>query len=615
MKESGDPSFDAVLSYLRSVRGVDLSGYKRTSLVRRAQRRLADTGVAGFADYLDYLQVHPEECSRLIESLLINVTSFFRDAAAWEHLRLALLPDLLSRKGADEPIRVWSAGCASGEEAFSVAILLAEALDPEDFRGRVKIYATDLDEDALRVARGASYDADSLKEMPPGLREKYFEPGSGRLVLRPDLRRAVIFGRHDLVQDAPISRLDLLVCRNVLMYFNAETQARVLARLHFALSEPGILFLGRAEMLLAHPNLFVPLDLRHRLFSRAAGALGRERRLVVASVGGPEGVETLGRHVRLREAAFDAGVHAQIVVDGGGRLALANQAARRQFGLLATDVGRSFQDLEVSYRPVELRSLIERALAERRPLGRVVAERARPDGSAQFVAVHVAPMTGVDGAPPAVSVVFEDVTDAHRLQQDLERSRQELETAYEELQSTNEELQTTNEELQSTVEELETTNEELQSTNEEMETMNEELQSTNTELQAINDELRERTQEAQTASGLLASIVSSLHSAVVALDTVLRVLVWSAHAEELFGLRAAETVGRPLAGLDVGLPVESVARAARLFLDGVEGLDAVRFVATNRRGKSFDCRITGTLLLDPDKSRRGIVLLIVEETP
>jgi two-component system CheB/CheR fusion protein len=188
-----------------------------------------------------------------------------RDKTAWNYLQHQTLPRLLNEKSERRQIRIWSAGCASGEEAYTLAMILAEALGIDQFRQRIKIYATDIDEEALTQARHASYSDRDLKSVPDELQQKYFEEVGGRSVFRPDLRRVVIFGRHDLVQDAPISRLDLLVCRNTLMYFNAETQARILDRFHFALNNTGILFLGKAEMLLTHANIFTPITPKEKL--------------------------------------------------------------------------------------------------------------------------------------------------------------------------------------------------------------------------------------------------------------------------------------------------------------------------------------------------------------
>ena len=198
----------------------------------------------GYGDYLEYLETHPGEFTNLFNTVLINVSSFFRDSPAWEYLRAEILPQLLAAKADAEPIRVWSAGCAGGQEAYSLAMTLAEVLGADAFCQRVKIYATDIDEDAVTQARQGSYSAQDLEPVPPDLRDRYFERAAARHVFRKELRPAIIFGNLNLVQDAPISRLDLLVCRNTLMYFNLETQRQVLARFHFALNDAGFLFLG-----------------------------------------------------------------------------------------------------------------------------------------------------------------------------------------------------------------------------------------------------------------------------------------------------------------------------------------------------------------------------------
>jgi two-component system, chemotaxis family, CheB/CheR fusion protein len=239
----GDQAFEALLEFLKRSRGFDFTGYKRSGLQRRLTKRMQQLQIDAFEAYVDYLEVHPEEFIQLFNTILINVTAFFRDVAAWEFLAKEIIPRILSHKAAGDPIRVWSAGCASGEETYTTAILLAEALGWGEFRQRVKIYATDVDEDALAQARLASYGPRAINDLPPELRQKYFEQGDSSYVFRSDLRRTVIFGRHDLIQDAPIPRLDLVVCRNTLMYFNAEVQSRVLARLHFALNDEGFLAL------------------------------------------------------------------------------------------------------------------------------------------------------------------------------------------------------------------------------------------------------------------------------------------------------------------------------------------------------------------------------------
>jgi two-component system CheB/CheR fusion protein len=609
---SSTQEFEALVEYLKNSRGFDFSGYKRSSLRRRVGKRMQGLRIERYGDYLDYLEVHPEEFIQLFNTILINVTGFFRDTAAWECLAAEAMPQLITRKQPHEPIRVWSAGCASGEEAYTLAIVLAEALGLESFRQRVKIYATDVDEEALVQARQASYSARDLQPLSPELRGKYFERVNERFVFRPDLRRAVIFGRHDLVQDAPISRLDLLVCRNTLMYFNAETQARILARFHFALNDLGVIFLGKAEMLLTRANLFNPVHLKHRIFTKVAKPALRDRLMIVAQAGNMEMNNHLVSYVRLRDAAFDAVPVAQVVLDLHGNLLLINQEARAIFGLLPQDVGRPFYELDLSYRPLELRSRIEQVYTDLRPQHLTNIERPLSDGKMQCLDVHLVPLIDTDGTPLGISIAFHDVTHHRRLQTELEKSRQELETAYEELQSTNEELETTNEELQSTVEELETTNEELQSTNEELETMNEELQSGNEELQTINDELRERTDEVNRSKAFLESIMSSLHVAAVVVDPNFNILMWNAEANELWGLRDDEVHGQSFLNLEIGLPVELLRTPVRAVLSGRSAFQEVVLDATNRRGKAIQCRVTCTPLVGAERDTQGVILLMEE---
>ncbi len=608
---TNDAEFEALIEFIRTSRGFDFSGYKTASLMRRVRKRMQSVAAQKFSDYQDYLEVHPEEFTYLFNTVLINVTAFFRDPLAWDYLAKEIVPKILEHKATDQPIRIWSAGCASGEEAYTLALVFAEALGLERFQQRVKIYATDVDEDALTRARQASYTVKDMEPLPPPLREKYFDQTGDRFVFRSDPRRAVIFGRHDLLQDAPIPHLDLLVCRNTLMYFNAEAQARILTRFHFALNDEGFLFLGKAEMLLTYGSFFSPVDLRCRIFSKMPQSLVHNR-LPLLTQGTPEGVNMLTRYVRLREAAFDTMPVATIVVDDTGNLALASEKVRVMFGVTQTDLGRPFRDLELSYRPVELRSLIDEVKVKRLPvLLREVEWTAGPTET-RYLDIQVTPLSDNGGTVLGTGVTFSDVSHPRRLKEELQRSNQELETAYEELQSTNEELETTNEELQSTVEELETTNEELQSTNEEMETMNEELQSTNEELQTTNEELRQRSGELSRMNLFLESILASVHAAIVVVDRTLNIQIWSPKAQDLWGLRPAEAQGQAFLSLDLGLPVEQLKTPIRATLAGESNSRELTLDAINRRGKAIKCRVTCTPLAGAGKEIEGAVLLMEE---
>jgi len=598
--------FESLLSYLKQSRGFDFTAYKRTSLMRRVLVRMQTMGVRGFGTYLDFLQVDPEEFTRLFNTILINVTSFFRDPTNWDVLKESVLPRVVGPPAATEMIRVWSAGCASGEEAYSIAMLLAEAIGQEAFRERVKIYATDVDEDALNQGRHATYGARTAEDVPAPLLEKYFDRQDERYVFNKELRRSVIFGRHDLIQDAPISRVDLLICRNCLMYFNTEAQARILSRFHFALVPSGVLFLGKAETLLAQSAAFEPVDIKRRLFVKQ-DRQPETRHLTLAP---PNGYDK-ARH--LREAAGDVSPSAQLVVDREGIVVQTNQPLRTLFGLTSRDLGRPLQDLEVSYRPFELRSCIERAYMDRRPVTVVDGLWTGPGGHTTFLELSVVPLLDSSGAPLGVSIHFVDVSRQRQLQEEVHRASQELETALEELQSTNEELETTNEELQSTVEELETTNEELQSTNEELETMNEELQSTNEELQTINEEARERGDQLGELNSFLESILTSLRSAVAVVDRDLHVRKWSRRAEDLWGLRSDEVLQKNFLNLDIGLPVERLRAPIRSCLAGEAEFLDLTLDATNRRGRPIQVRVTCTpLTAGPPDDSRGVILMMEE---
>jgi two-component system, chemotaxis family, CheB/CheR fusion protein len=601
---------EALLSYLKQTRGFDFTVYKRPTLMRRMLVRMEAAGMGSFADYLDYLQVDPDEFTRLFNTILINVTSFFRDPQAWELVRSDVIPRLLGETGAGGLIRVWSAGCASGEEAYTIAMLLAEALGRDQFRERVKIYGTDVDEDALTEARQAAYDSRRVEGVPPDLLQKYFDRQDERFVFDKELRHRVIFGRHDLNQDAPISRIKLLTCRNCLMYFNAEAQARILARFQFALTASGILFLGRSETLLSRSVDFGALDVRQRLFVKTAGG-PRER---VGELDRRRWIEPTDTIQRLRDASADSAPVAELLVDNSGKVIQLNGQLRSVFGLTAHDLGRPLQDLEISYRPFELRSCIERAYAEHRPIAQSEGAWRGPGGQAMHFDLLVVPVPDTDGTFLGCNCIFTDVTRAHRLQEEVQRTHQELETALEELQSTNEELETTNEELQSTVEELETTNEELQSTNQELETMNEELQATNEELQAINQEARERGDQLGQLNAFLESILTSLRGGVVMLDRDLHIQKWNLKAEDLWGLRPEEVQSRNFLNLDIGLPVDQLKGPIRACLASEMEFTEVVLDATNRRGKPMRVKVTCTQLADPKGGDPQGVILLMQET-
>ena len=423
---------------------------------------------------------------------------------------------------------------------------------------------------------------------------------------RSDIRRSVVFGRNDLLSDPPISKVDLLVSRNTLMYFGAQAQHTVLANFSFALGPGGFLFLGKAEALHSRTSLFLPVDLKHRVFTRNPGIAPEYRRDRAVSGGCTSRGKPQAARVELRKRPFGT------TRDRHGRAPRARQhGGARSLQPFADDVGRPLQDLEVSYRPLELRSRIDQTISERRPLFERDVQFGI-DGTEHQLDAQFTPLQSTGGELFGVSIVFDDVTRARGLRSELEGAKRELETAYEELQSTVEELETTNEELQSTNEELETTNEELQSTNEELETMNEELQSTNEELLTMNDELRDRTDEAVGANAFLSSVLTSIPEAVVVLDPDLVVTAWSSAAADIWGVSAQEAEGQFFLNLDIGLPVGELREPARAALGGQE-IESLPVPAHDRRGKPVIASVSFAPLLGAGDEPRGAILTMKVE--
>jgi two-component system, chemotaxis family, CheB/CheR fusion protein len=600
-------AFQDLIRYIQESRGIDFRGYKATSLRRRVTLRMEHAGAEDFAAYHEFLEAHPQEFAALLNTILINVTSFFRDAEAWEALKTEVVARLAG-PGRHDNIRIWSIGCASGEEPYSLAMLFAEAMGITEFSHRVKIYATDLDEPALEVARRATYQPRDVDHVPEALRHKYFEHTGNHYTVSRELRKCVIFGRHNIVNDAPISRINLLVCRNLLIYLETETQNAVLPRLHYALADDGVLFLGKAETQLARSKLFRSIDIKHRLFQKVPQEW-RRMRGASGMIGGEADNNLPLLQGRLLDAIVDNAASAYLAIDSDGIMVFANAQARRMLEVGEPDVGRPFRDLAISYRPVELRSRIDEAHRQGRPIRIEQQEYHRPPAEPIRLSIEVAPLTARDGSSMATLLTFTDTTLTFQLQRDLESAHESLETTIEELQSANEELETTNEELQSTNEELETTNEELQSTNEELETTNEELRATNEELEATNEELRRQSEVAITYQQYTEAILRSTNAGIIVVDRDLKVRSWNRGSEAVWGLREEEAIDRDFAELDIGLPVHQLVPAVQAVIDRGEATD-LQVSAVERRGRQIRCRVRITSLVYPDRASHGAVLIV-----
>jgi two-component system, chemotaxis family, CheB/CheR fusion protein len=361
-----------------------------------------------------------------------------------------------------------------------------------------------------------------------------------------------------------------------------------------------VLFLGKAEMLLSHSTLFTPVDLKRRVFRRVprpAQALG-----TVFVDPPPPATSAVTGLDELRTEAFLSSPLAQLVLTSNGLVALPNRQLENLFGVSSRDIGRPFRDLDLSYRPAELRRYIEQAQLERRTLRVTDVELSRGGATdATHLEVQISPLTGNDGSLLGVNLIFHDVTASRRLQEDLQHANHQLEAAYEELQSTNEELETTNEELQSTVEELETTNEELQSTND--------------ELQSINDQLRVSTDRLDQANSFMESVLTSLQAGVAVVDRDLRIRMWNRRAEDLWGPRAGEVIGQHFLNLDIGLPIERLRPLLRDALGSGGASAEVSVDAVNRRGRTVVVRVACTPLqgMDGHVAADGAIIVMEPE--
>jgi two-component system, chemotaxis family, CheB/CheR fusion protein len=555
---ASDAAFQRLLEKLSESYNFDFREYKPASLARRIRQRMSQARAESFEAYARLLDERPDEHVALFNTILINVTGFFRDPEAWATLADEIIPRLVSEAGDSRSLRLWSAGCASGEEPFSLAVLLAEHLGDRVGEYQVKIYGSDVDEDALGAARQALYRTDQLKDVPDRLLERYFTRDGQLWRFRRDLRRWCIFGSHNLTQAPPLSHIDLLVCRNVLIYFNSALQDRILSRFHYAVRDGGFLFLGRSESLLARSRLFAPVHLKWRIFQRlpssnraAAAVLPEETLAPARTEAGPAGSRV--------QRALESLPGAVMVVDAGDTVLTWNPVAEALFETpVANAVGRKFRDLDVSYRVEGLRARMEEVKARQARARMDSVTFTRRNGDVVHAAVTIAPLFE-SYRFIGVLVYAEDATEHARLKEQMGRIAEQHATAIEELQSTNEELETTNEELQSTNEELETTNEELQSTNEELETTVEELQAANAELAALNAELEERGGELAHLDGYHRGILNSLEQSVIVIDRMGVVRTWNHAAERMWGLRTEQVVGREL----FALPLADLTQRAR----------------------------------------------------
>src|SRR5438067_1932509 len=473
-----DRGLEAILEKIRDFRNFDFRNYKRGTLLRRIQRRMQDRHKRTTKDYAALLERDPNEVDHLISSMLIKVTSFFRDPDLWEELSSRIIPQMLAEKAAGEEIRVWSAGCATGEEAFTAAMVIAEAMGPSFGNQEIRVFGTDVDEKAIAYARKGQYTREQVQSLPKRLLSEWFIPEGDAYSVRKELRRSVVFGINNLVSDAPISRLDLLICRNVFIYLDATLQKRVLTRFHYALRRHGILMLGKSELIPFAARLYEPVDLARRVYRKngageAAVAHDRLMRLLQQeSVSNdPEEKTEGGSTDQFHREVLQLLRAPVIATSADGVVMLWNRAAAHLWNRPEREtVGKKLTALNLPGLSGEL--LIEKTAAVREGRAEhassegVVAHAG--DGSGVHVCVDVSRMRDTAGEVSGLLYLVHDVSAVHVMENELRKATEERRSAFEELQTINEEMQSSNEELETTNEELQSANEELQTTNEEL---------------------------------------------------------------------------------------------------------------------------------------------------
>ena len=543
--EKAEDPLRELLVTISAQTNIDFRYYKSSTIHRRVARRMGITHNPTISDYEEYIRLNPGEIQELVKALLIKVTGFFRDSEAFDFLKKDILPELIARGQANERnLRLWSAGCATGEEAYSMALLLADLLGPIFPEWNIKIFATDLAEDAIAFARRGLYPENVLSELPDHYKARFFERVDHGYRIAKILRQIVIFGQQDISRGVPFPRIDLVSCRNLLIYLKPELQQVVLDLFAYSLRlSRGYLFLGKAETTRPTKANFELVNKKWKIYrclggplelplpdapvtNRSGPNIGRESRwrpqLGNFPLASPLDLTHAELEItqlrRMNETMLRYTSVAVVIIDRSYRILTINAAARRLFAIRETAYDQDFLHTVRGMPYHEVRTSIDRAYSENSMMLLEEIELDHAEGSGRYINFSVMPMQVEQGAPPLAVISATDVTEQVQLKKKLEAMQREqaeiitelsevsrrystmnkeMQDANEELQAANEELMLTQEELQATNEEFETTNEELQATNEELETNNEELQATNEELQTTNDELTARTLELQ----------------------------------------------------------------------------------------------------------------------
>ena len=629
-----------LLMQLRSATGHDFSSYKQSTIGRRIERRMAQHDLTDIGVYQRYLKENPAEMQALFKELLINVTSFFRDPEAFAALKDDILPQLLAGKPEDYVFRVWVAGCASGEEAYSIAILLREAIDQlaESHQSTfsTQIYATDLDDDAIATARAGHYPLNIAADVSPERLRRFFTRDESGFRVKNEIREMVVFAVQNVIKDPPFTKLDLLSCRNLMIYLEPDLQNRLIPTFHYALKPGGMLLLSSSESIGNHTELFTAVNRKWKIY-RAEHSANASRALINRSLawqttGGkiPESVSKAARQTNFAELAMrvllKAYAPASVVADRHGNILYVYGETGKYLRPAPGQASLNLVDMAREGLPMELRTAMQCAVSQgQATLARELS--VKTNGDFQTVSLSVRPLAD-ETRQGLLLVSFQDLpqrqapelTAGKRARRPrpgsaaelsrIEALESELNYTREKLQITSEEQQSTTEELKSGNEELQSINEELQSTNEELETSKEELQSLNEELITVNSELQGKIEQLADMQNDLKNLLDSINVATVFLDQHLLIRRFTRDATQVYRLVATD-IGRPLADIKSQLAGDDLLERARAVLDTLvpwegelQSAAGTRFLARVQPYRTLDNFIGGVVLTFTDISQR-----------
>jgi two-component system CheB/CheR fusion protein len=556
---------------IRAKTGHDFSQYKHNTVVRRIERRMAVLQVGDLEEYLGHLRSNPKEIETLFKELLIRVTNFFRDADAFEVLKDKALPALFRDKPSDQPVRIWVPGCSTGEEAYSLALLCLEYNQRQKEKHKIQVFATDIDAKAIEIARAGVYPDSISADVSPERLSRFFTKRDTVYRIKDEVRETVIFEEHDIIKNPPFSKVDLISCRNLLIYMGSDLQKRVLPLFRYALNPGGVLFLGSSETIGDHTDLFSVVDKKWRIFKAR-----RNDTVPIAPIDlrpfapavPPPGTKR-ARDISVTEMTekylLSRHTPSCAVVDREGVIVYLHGRTGKYLEPAVGKANMNILDMAREGLRFDLRSALRHASAKKADAA-VKGVQVRTNGSFQAINLDVHYLREPDHLKGLLLVVFTDVlslkpektgrprtVSEKKLRQRTQELEFDLKSAKEYLQTTIEELESSNEDLQSSNEELQSANEELQSTNEELETSKEELQSTNEELMTVNAELQNKMDQLAQANNDMTNLLASTKIATIFLDNDLRIKRFTPDVTDVINLIQSDA-GRPLS--DISLQVE-----------------------------------------------------------